>query len=50
MNHKMIKNIVNDNYCSWINDLSRRSNIKNLDKDNQNSALKKDYTKEFELD
>ena len=29
----MIKNIVNDNYCSWINDLNKRSNIKNLDKE-----------------
>jgi glycine/D-amino acid oxidase-like deaminating enzyme len=26
-------NVVNDNGCSWINDLDRRSNIKNLDKD-----------------
>jgi len=33
MSHKMIKNIVNDNYCSWINDLNKRSNIKNLDKE-----------------
>jgi glycine/D-amino acid oxidase-like deaminating enzyme len=26
-------NVVNDTGCSWINDLDRRSNIKNLDKD-----------------
>ena len=26
-------NVVNDTSCSWINDLSRRSNIKTLDKD-----------------
>jgi ribulose 1,5-bisphosphate synthetase/thiazole synthase len=26
-------NVVNDNRCSWINDLGRRSNIKTLDKD-----------------
>jgi glycine/D-amino acid oxidase-like deaminating enzyme len=26
-------NVVNDTGCSWINDLGRRSNIKNLDKD-----------------
>ena len=26
-------NIVNDNACSWINDLAKRSNIKTLDKD-----------------
>ena len=26
-------NVVNDNGCSWINDLSKRSNIKNLDRD-----------------
>ena len=26
-------NIVNDNTCSWLNDLDRRSNIKTLDKD-----------------
>ena len=26
-------NIVNDNKCSWINDLDRRSNIKTLDRD-----------------
>ena len=26
-------NIVNDNSCSWLNDLNERSNIKNLDKD-----------------
>ena len=26
-------NVVNDTSCSWINDLDRRSNIKNLDKD-----------------
>ena len=26
-------NIVNDNTCSWLNDLNERSNIKNLDKD-----------------
>ena len=25
-------NVVNDTGCSWINDLGRRSNIKNLDK------------------
>jgi hypothetical protein len=25
--------ILNDPYCSWINDLYKRSNIKNLDKD-----------------
>jgi glycine/D-amino acid oxidase-like deaminating enzyme len=27
-------NVVNDNSCSWINDLDRRFNIKTLDKDN----------------
>src|SRR6056300_1711624 len=26
-------NVVNDTGCSWISDLDRRSNIKNLDKD-----------------
>ena len=26
-------NIINDNNCSWINDLDKRSNIKNLSKD-----------------
>ncbi len=26
-------NVVNDNSCSWINDLDKRSNIKTLDKD-----------------
>ena len=26
-------NIVNDNLCSWLNDLVRRSDIKTLDKD-----------------
>ena len=26
-------NIVNDNTCSWINDLDKRSNIKTLDRD-----------------
>ena len=26
-------NIVNDNTCSWLKDLSNRSNIKTLDKD-----------------
>ncbi len=26
-------NVVNDNTCSWINDLNKRSNIKTLDKD-----------------
>ena len=25
--------VVNDNNCSWINDLKKRSNIKNLNKD-----------------
>ena len=25
--------VVNDDGCSWINDLDRRSNIKTLDKD-----------------
>ena len=35
MEAQYIKNvkIVNDLGCSWINDLDRRSNIKNLDKD-----------------
>ena len=26
-------NIVNDNTCSWLNDLSKESGIKTLDKD-----------------
>ena len=26
-------NIVNDNTCSWLNDLGKRSNIKTLEKD-----------------
>ena len=26
-------NVVNDNNCSWINDLDTRSNIKTLEKD-----------------
>ena len=26
-------NVVNDTGCSWINDLDRRANIKDLDKD-----------------
>ena len=26
-------NIVNDNTCSWINDLNERSNLKTLDRD-----------------
>jgi len=42
--------IVNDNGCSWINDLNPRINIKILDKLKQDPKLKKDYTKEFELD
>jgi len=25
--------LVNDNYCNWINNLDRRSNIKSLNKD-----------------
>ena len=43
-------NIVNDNTCSWLNDLNERAGTKTLNKDNQNHLLKKDYTKEFELD
>ena len=31
-------NIINDNFCSWINDLKPRTNIKNL-----SSNLKTDY-------
>ena len=26
-------NIVNDNTCSWLNDLNKRTGIKNLEKD-----------------
>ncbi|MDC3408117.1 FAD-dependent oxidoreductase, partial [Candidatus Pelagibacter ubique] len=32
-------NIVNDNTCSWLNDLNERTGIKNLDKDKSCSWL-----------
>ena len=42
-------NVVNDNSCSWINDLNKRINIKTLNKDQSCEDQKKGITTFIEV-